>query len=241
MQVFIIASFLLSTLTGPLDEALEATEAPNTVRVAFTVELKSDRARQVFAFDPRAEVGERWRFVEAEGDDGDLDAAAAAWGAEAAPDGRLFPDDLRASLGEEVSAEDLGGAWRLRFRHRPSANDGEFDVWAAERLDAVAWLDPVADRFLRVDYALPRPVRGPDGGRLTRFDQSYFLETEPRFGLSLVTAFAIEIEGRAAFRRVRRSYSARVLEAEIFFATPNDEASFVAARKKPAGRRGPKR
>ncbi|MEO0712895.1 MAG: hypothetical protein AAFY37_03175 [Pseudomonadota bacterium] len=233
MLIPLLAAFTMATGSGPMDEALRATEAPNTMRAAFTVDLLSDRAQRTFRFDPREPIGKRWTLIDATGEDSDLDQAAAAWGAEAAPDGRLFPDDLRASFGQSVSVEDLGAAWRVRFRHAPSANDTEFDVWAAERLDAVAWLEPTQDRFLRIDYSLPKPVRGPDGGRLVKFEQTYLLEREPRWDMSFIASFSIDLEARAAFQTIRRAYSARVTDAEFFFATSAAETAFEAGRNVP--------
>ncbi|MEM1087973.1 MAG: hypothetical protein AAGH90_09590, partial [Pseudomonadota bacterium] len=171
--------FPIMTVTGPMDRALQATEAPPTLRAAFTVELRSERAERIYQYDPRLGQDERWQLVSARGEDGALDDAGAAWGAELAPDGRLFPDDLRASLGTMVEVEDLGSAWRLRFDHAPSDNDSELDAWAVRQLNAEAWVEPEEGAFIRLDYSLPKPVRGPDGGRLTRFEQSYLLEQEP--------------------------------------------------------------
>ncbi|MEM6900038.1 MAG: hypothetical protein AAF583_09735, partial [Pseudomonadota bacterium] len=212
-----------------LEAALKATEAPISLRIAFDVELISDIGRRVFRFDPRWPEGNQWRLSEDEGEDAFLDEVAATWGAEAAPDGRLFPDDLRASIGPAPRISEIGDAWRFTFQHAPSANDGEFDVWAAERLQATAWLSPVTERFLRIDYELPRPVRGPEGGRLLRFDQSYLLEADPVFGFSLITAVTVAFEARGGFRTIERRYSSRILQAEVFFATPADEAAFLSA------------
>lgn len=230
MILAILSSFMLQTNSGPMDEALRATEAPPTFRAAFKVELTSEKAKRVFGFDPRLPMDERWFLIEAVGEDGDLDHAASAWGAEAAPDGRLFPDDLRASLGARVSVDDLGGAWRVSFHHSPSANDTEFDVWAAERLAATAWLEPSEDRFLRIDYTLPQPVRGPEGGRLTRFNQSYLLDQDPVWNMSFIRSFTFEMEARAAFRKIQRSYSARIMEPEFFFSSQAAQDEFEASR-----------
>ena len=236
MLLLLVIAFPLSTAVGPVDTALDKAEAPNTMRAAFTVELSSQSATRIFDYDPRAPEGERWLLISARGEDGDLDEVAAHWGAEASPDGRLFPDDLRASLGSQVDAEDLGMAWRINFKHEPSMNDGKYDVWAAERMRATAWLDPVGDRFVRIDYTLPRPVNGPDGGKIRRYDQSYYLETEPLYGMSFVSAFTIDLEARAAFKTFRRSYSARVLQAEFFFANRAAEEAFVEMRQIGTGR-----
>ena len=151
MDFLLSFAFPLVTGAGPMDSALRATEAPETLRAAFTVEMTSSKARRTYTFDPREPEGRRWRLVIAAGEDADLDQAAAAWGAEIAPDGRLFPDDLRASFGAQVDVDDLGPAWRLTFQHAPSANDTALDVWAMQRLRAEAWLEPMNGRFLRID------------------------------------------------------------------------------------------
>lgn len=231
MNLLLSLLFQLSTAYGPIDAALDKTEAPKTLRAAFTVELTSPSASRIFDYDPREIEGQRWILISAQGDDPDLDDVSAHWGAEASPDARLFPDDLRASLGQNVEAEDLGMAWRIKFQHVPSLNDGRYDVWAAERMQASAWLDPLADRFVRIDYTLPQAVKGPDGGKIRRYDQSFYLETEPRYGMSFVSGFTIDLEARAALKTFRRSYRARIIQAEFFFANKAAEQAFVDMRQ----------
>lgn len=233
MSVVLSLAFPLITGTGPMHEALQATEAPEALRAAFTVEMTSAKASRTYMFDPREPDGRRWRLIVATGEDSDLDQAAAAWGAEIAPDGRLFPDDLRASFGDEVFVDDLGPAWRLKFQHAPSANDNALDIWAAQRLQAEAWLEPIHGSFLRIDYTLPRPVRGPNGGRLTKFKQSYLLDTEPEWGLTYISQFALEFEAKAPFRTLRQNYKAVITEATFFFASPALEKEFVTAHFDP--------
>lgn len=227
--------FPLMTVSGPMDDALRATEAPPTLRAAFTVELTSPKAERVYTFDPRLAPDERWRLVSALGEDSALDDAGAAWGAEAAPDGRLFPDDLRASLGRMVEVEDLGAAWRVSFDHVPSENDSELDAWAVSQLEAQAWIEPVGGAFLRLDYSLPRPVRGPEGGRLTKFEQSYLLEREPVWGLSYVSRYSLSFEAKAAFKTIRRDYDAVISEAMFFFSSGEAERQFVEFRQSESG------
>lgn len=231
MLTVFLASLTMTTGSGPMHSALEATEAPDTFRAAFTVELSSQSARQVYTFDPREPLGQRWQLVSRIGEDPELDAVAANWAQEAAPDGRLFPDDLRACLGQTVEVDTDYHAWRVRFRHHPNFNDNEFDRWAAERLQATAWLDPVGERFLRIDYALPGAVKGPSGGKLTRYNQSYILRTEPRWGFSYVSGFEIELEARAAFKRITRRYEARVTDVQFFFASEEAEHSYRHAQQ----------
>jgi len=225
--------FSILQLTDPVEIALRASEAPKSVRVAFEVELRSDEAVRVFAFDPRLDAAQKWQLQYAQGEDGYLDEIAAAWGAEAAPDGRLFPDDLRASLGTDFLVENLGAAWKLKFEHTPSANDGSFDVWAAEQLEATAWISPESGRFLRIDYELPAPVDGPEGGRLLSYEQSYFLEVDPDYQLSLITSYKLDLVARGVLRKERRQYAMQTRNVEVFFATPEDEARFIAAKSIP--------
>jgi len=225
-----LISLAAATGSGPMHAALEATEAPDTLRAAFTVELVSNSANHTYLFDPRLPPGARWVVLEHRGNDPELDQVAASWAAEPAPDGRLFPDDLRESLGPSVDVNSDGDAWRINFRHQPNYNDTEFDVWAAERLKATAWLDPVGERFQRIDYTLPRPVNGPSGGKLTRYEQSYLLKTEPRWGFSYVSGFTIDLEARAAFKRIERRFEAKVTDVYFFFASTDAEAAYDARR-----------
>jgi hypothetical protein len=227
LQLF-LASMSMATGTGPMHAALEATEAPGTLRASFRVELSSSAARHVYAFDPRLEPGKRWQVISKQGRDPELDTVAHAWASEPAPDGRLFPDQLRLCLGQTVEVDTDGAAWRIGFRHHTKHTDTDFDRWAAERLQATAWLDPVGERFLRIDYALPRPVNVPNGGRLISYDQSYILHTEPRWGFTYVRAFAIELEARAAMRRIHRRYEAKVTDVQFFFSSASAEAEFLA-------------
>ncbi|GAB5459768.1 MAG: hypothetical protein Hens3KO_27980 [Henriciella sp.] len=229
MSILLVFAMPLAIGYEPMDDALRATEAPETLRAAFTVEMQSAKANRTYKYDPRLPVAERWALLSARGEDSALDEAGAAWGAELAPDGRLFPDDLRESLGTDVKIKDFGAGWRLQFQHAPSANDSALDVWASQQLNAVAWLDPVNSCFLRIDYTLPRPVRGPKGGRLTRFNQSYLLETEPEWGLSYISQFKLEFEAKAPFRTIRQSYTAVISEATFFFASSAAEAQYVAS------------
>ena len=224
-----LSLFFFMQLASPIDDALLATEAPKSLRIAFEVELSSESATHVYSFDPRLDEGKRWQVVSHSGEDAYLDEVAANWAAESAPDGRLFPDDLRASLGADVQTEKLGEAWKLRFRHAPSANDNTFDVWAAEQLMATAWLSPIDGRFIRIDYELPRSARLPGGGRLTRYDQTYFLEEDPVYRFSLITSFKVDLEARGGFRRERRSYKMHARNIEVFFASAEAEAQYFAA------------
>ncbi len=230
MWIAFLISLAMATGSGPMHAALEATEAPETLRAAFTVELASISSRQTYFYDPRLPAGARWVVIERLGHDPELDQVAASWGAEPAPDSRLFPDDLRESLGSQVEVNTDGDAWRLSFKHHPNYNDTEFDVWAAERLKATAWLDPVGERFQRIDYTLPKPVKGPSGGKLTRYEQSYHLKTEPRWGFSYVSGFTIDLEARAAFKRVERRFEAKVTDVHFFFASTDAEAEYDARR-----------
>lgn len=230
MSVSLTLLFPLITGFGPMDKALSATEAPRTARILFEVELTNGKAVRTYRFDPREAEGAQWVLLTTSGEAEDLDEFGDDWGAEQAPDGRLFPDDLRASLGKEVEVEDLGAAWRIQFSHVPSDNDNAFDQWAIAQLKASAWIDPVSDRFLRIDYSLPKPVRGPEGGKLTRLDQSWYLETDPVYDLSLITAFSIDFEARAGFAKVSRSYQAKVTYAEILFSNNAAREQYLASR-----------
>jgi len=230
MLAALMAPILVVSDTGPLDEAIAATQAPETLRAAFTLELRGDNAYRVYDFDPRRPEGSRWLLLKEDGENSELDQVGAAWGAETAPDGRLFPDNLRASMSRELRAEDYGTAWRVSFDHEPSGRGGELDQWAAQHLEAQAWLEPNSARLLRIDHTLPQPVSGPRGVRLLKYEQSHYLETEPTYGLSFISAISVDLEARAGFRRIARRYEARVIKVEFFFASIADEAVFLEAR-----------
>ena len=70
MSVFLSLAFPLVTGGGPMDAALRATEAPDSLRAAFTVEMTSAKASRTYTFDPREPEGRRWRLVIATGEDG---------------------------------------------------------------------------------------------------------------------------------------------------------------------------
>mgnify|MGYP006204318695 CR=1 FL=1 len=61
MLVAFLISLAMATGSGPMHAALEATEAPDTLRAAFTVELVSNSANHTYLFDPRLPPGARLR------------------------------------------------------------------------------------------------------------------------------------------------------------------------------------
>ena len=86
------------------------------------------------------------------------------------------------------------------------------------------------ERFQRIDYTLPKPVHGPSGGKLTRYEQSYRLKTARRWGFSYVSGFTIDLEARAAFKRIERRFEAKVTDVYFFFASTDAEAAYDALR-----------
>ncbi|MEL6566804.1 MAG: hypothetical protein AAFQ22_00190 [Pseudomonadota bacterium] len=232
MWIALVAPLLVTSDSGPLSDALLAADAPDTLRAAFTVEITAGDAFRVYRFDPREPERSRWSLLKEQGENSEIDDIGAAWGAEAAPDGRLFPDDLGSSFSGTVQADVFDTAWRVRIVHRPTFHEDPLDVWAAQHLESSAWLDSQSGHFLRLDHTLPRPVTGPRGVRVMRYNQSYFLERDPEFGVSFITAISIDLEARAGFRMVQRAYEVRILSAELFFASIADETAFLEARGK---------
>lgn len=229
-------SLQLSTQDGPVGEALEALEAPETLRAAFTVRLESDWAERVYSFDPRLPEAERWQVVSGEGDDDDLDRIAAAWGGAEAPDQRLFLRSLAGGVGKQVDVSDLGKAWRMQFDHIPRAMTyGVLDAEPTTPIEAELWLKPGMRRFMRFDFSLPQPVTTPDGVRLEEFRQSYLLETEPVWGLSYVSSIAVSLEAEGRYREVDHDYTAQIVSIEFFFTSPEAEALFEVQRQSDTG------
>lgn len=221
--------FLMATTRDPLAGALEAADPPDSVRAAFVVELQDDEALRVLRYDPRYPMEDRWEELAREGQSRELDAAVADWQAQVSPDGRLFPDDLGASMGALVEVEDLGAAWRVHFTHLPSDNDGPLDRWAADHLSAVAWLEPTRDRFIRIEYVAHESFDYPGGGRVTAYEQSYQLDADPEFGFSFITGYRVKVEGSFALASISRDYRVKVRSVDIFFASEAEEKLYLSS------------
>jgi hypothetical protein len=235
---FVAAAFLISTGRPPLDTALSHAEPPTSMRAAFTVELTDGEAFRAVNFDPRiTDPAGKWRVVSSEGKSEELDRAVQEWGSEAAPDGWLFPDDLRASMGAVVEADDLGGAWKLQFQHLPSENDGPLDIWVADHLVGYAWLEPVNQNLLRVEYVAPKAFNAPGGGTVEAYEHAYVLRQDPKYGVTFVSAYMVDVQGEYLSTRISRSYRARITSVDFFFSSPVEEALF-RSRQKRAGTAG---
>ncbi|WP_084417833.1 hypothetical protein [Henriciella litoralis] len=225
----------ISAETGPVSDALKASEVPYTFRAAFTVELSSDSAYRTFSFDPRWPDGDRWRLIGGDGEDVALDAAASVWSHEASPDSRLFRNGLRAAMGQMIEAEDLGAVWRLSFSHVPDLANTDLTIWLADEVKANAWLDPATGRFLRLDYRLEAPVPGPGGGEITQFSRSYILETDPDWGYTYTSAFLVNDEMIAETGGVRRDYSAKITSVEFFYVRASGQHKDVVQPQETSG------
>ncbi|MAP93513.1 MAG: hypothetical protein CMK07_01065 [Ponticaulis sp.] len=234
MDFGLIASvFLIATSKAPLDTALLRTEPPTSLRAAFTVELTDGEAFREVRFDPRiSDMNKRWDVVTAEGESAELDMAVTQWGSQVSPDGWLIPDDLRASMGGVVDAQDMGGLWTIEFEHQPSENDGPLDIWASEHLIGQSWLEPVTQQFVRVEYSAPEPFDGPNGGRVDAYHHTYILSPDPEYGVTFVSAYMVDVKGSFLTESLSRSYRARVTAIDFFFSSPVEEALFEATRKK---------
>ena len=221
MTLILSLAFTLTT-AGPVDTAVRATEAPNALRAAFTVEISNNDASLLYRYDPREAAGSRWQRLASAGEDRRLDAVAEAWSREAAPDGRLFADNLRANLSGQVEIDDFGSAWRVQFDHATDATG------LGGSLEAEAWLEPMTGRFMRIDYALPAPIKQADGTALNAFQQSYRLETEPAWGLSYIAEYQVQLEVADVQRTQSEAYRVVVKEATFFFSTPAHEDAYRA-------------
>ncbi len=229
----IAAAFLISTEAAPLDTALARSEPPISMRAAFTVEMTDGTAFREIHFDPRLpNEAERWSVVSSTGKSRELDLAVSEWGKQSSPDGWLFADDLRASMGSIVEAEDMGAAWRIHFQHHASENDGPLDVWAADHLAGSAWLEPVNSQFLRIDYTSFEPFDGPKGGKIESYSHSYMLGQDAEYGITYVSAFKVDVQGSFLNARIERAYRVKVKSVEFFFASKEEEARYRQQQKK---------
>ncbi len=227
----VAAAFLVSTGDDPLDSALVRTEPPPSLRAAFTVELTDGEAFREIRFDPRDPEDEAWQVVEATGQSRELDFAVEEWGAEDDPDGWLFADDLRASLGNIVDAIDAGAAWQIQFQHQLSGNDGPLDAWAAEHLAGSAWLEPVNAQFLRIDYSAMEPFSGPNGGRIEAYNHTYLLQQDPEYDITFVAAYKVDVRGQFLNTSLDRAYRVRVTDVDFFFSSAAEEALYWSRRR----------
>ena len=92
-------------------------------------------------------------------------------------------------------------------------------------------MEPINGRFLRIDYTLPRPVRGPKGGRLTKFESILSARNRAGMGTHLyVSQFELNFEAKAAFRTIRQNYKAVITEATFFFASPRTGTAICFSR-----------
>lgn len=226
MSLLLAFALPASFATGPVETAVRATEAPSALRAAFTVEMRSASAERLFSYDPRRPNGERWQTVSAVGLDSELDAVAAQWAAEAAPDSRLFADNLRVGLTGANTVEDYGAALRVSFAHTPVGMSPANDATDAAAMDAEAWVEPTQGRILRLAYRLNAPIQRADGSALTQYSQDYLLESEQAWGLSYISAYKVSLAVEQGGEVSQQDYQANIRGATFFFATPALEDAY---------------
>ena len=223
-------AFVIASSEPPVSEALAATKAPKTLRAAFTLEVTSGEALRIIRFDPRLTGPAMWQLTEAKGRDSDLDAVIEGWSSDTSADGLLFPDNLSERLGAFVDLQDAGAAWTVDFRPSVTVGDTSFDIQASQHLAGRVWLDPVSRRFVRVEYESVGRFRVDGVGRIDRLSQNYVLGQDRELGLSYVTAFELSFTaGRGPVTR-SQTISARLLDVEFFFASPEALAAWQAER-----------
>jgi hypothetical protein len=204
-----------ASFPAPLESALKAAEAPVSLRAAFTATLSTETGEAVVRFDPRKPGYERWAILKGTTSP-DLILAVNEWMQEPAPDGRLFPDDLRPSIGGELDWRAIDGWWVASFRPKQSANDGEFDSWIASHLYGRAWIDPETNALSRIAYWAPRPFDAPDEGRVETLDQAWDFAYAPEFGASYAVSWRIRAEGSTALQPMRRSMTVTLSDIVLF-------------------------
>lgn len=212
--------------TGPVETAIRATEAPNALRAAFTVEIRSDTAERLFSYDPRRAEAMRWQTLSARGEDARLDAVAAQWAAETAPDNRLFADNIRSSLTGATNIEDLGAAWRVGFTQTSKEASPVSGFKDTVILDGEAWVEPSQGRLMRLSYRLKAPILQADGGQLTDYSQTYLLESERAWGLSYISAYKVSMAVESDGQTLNQAYQANIRQATFFFANPASEDAY---------------
>jgi len=223
-------AFVIATSEPPVSDALAATDSPKTLRAAFTLEVTSGEALRIIRFDPRLTGPAMWQLTEAKGRNDSLDGVLEGWSVDTSADGLLFPDNLSERLGAFVDLQDAGAAWTVDFRPAVTGGDTSFDIQASQHLAGRVWLDPMSRRFVRVEYESVGRFRVDGVGRIDRLSQNYVLGQDREFGLSYVTAFELSFTaGRGPVTR-SQTISARLLDVEFFFASPEALAAWQAGR-----------
>lgn len=204
-------------LDARIAHALALTRPAQTLRLAFEVELASGRARRRFRFDPRLPTGRRVAMSGGTGQDDRLAALFAAWVAEPAPDGRLFPDLLGERMTNPRRSMAANGDVVLAFAPTALPRDTGDLAFITDYLEGEAVLPFGAGGFSEIRYRLETPVRW-QGGVLQRNDHIYRLGHAPRFGLSFIEALRIEAVGQIAFQAFSQALTVQVLSIDPFFA-----------------------
>ena len=236
MSGWIAFAFVMSTTQTPLSEALDATDAPDTLRAAFTLSVRSGDAVRTVRYDPRLAPGEVWTLSDPRGRSDELDIVLSEWRAVDSADAMIFPDDLRLRLGADVEVEDMGAAWALSFRPSLTVRDTVLDIRASEHLAGLVWVEPETERVVRIEYASTRPFDVRGLGRVDSLTQSYVLSYDERLGISFISAFDIAYSGsRGPISRSSR-IEARLVDVEFFFSSPAAEVEWMKIREDKSGR-----
>ena len=231
----ILLALQLATSIPPIEETIRATEVPDTIRASFSVQMTSDTAVRFYVYDPRMSPGTQWQMLGSSGDDPELDAAAAAWESEFAPDARLFINDLRQHLGDEAEVDDFGKAWRIKFKQEGVSGERTLGIFAAPELEASAWIEPRDNRLMRIDFRLPAPVETTDDTVIERYDQRYLMDEDEEWGFRYVGAYSLDFKAERNGLPIEQSFSAKITSAEFFFNTPEEQAKFEAERQAGSG------
>jgi hypothetical protein len=134
-----------------------------------------------------------------------------------APDARLLPDILAARLAGGSVGVNPPGEVRVTFDAPTEQGEG-LGAWLPSRLAGTALMPPGAAAFSAVNLRADGPFdAGP--ARVSVFDQTYGLEVDALFDISLIRRFDLRAMARLGLGSVERRLSVDVLEVEPFFAT----------------------
>lgn len=223
-------AFVISVTEAPVSEALAATDAPKTLRAAFTLEVSTTEAKRVVRFDPRLTGPAMWQVENLGGKSEALDTIVMSWTENTSADAILFPDNVRERLGGFVELRDAGAAWFVDFQPLEVAGDTDFDLQTRAHLKGRIWLDPVSERFVRVDYQSVGRFQVKGLGRIDRLSQSYVFNQEPELGLTYITAFELTFTGGRGPITRSETISARLLDVEFVFSSPEAMAAWESRR-----------
>ena len=219
----ILGASAAAQMPSALDDAIAASEPPPTLRIAFLGRLQTQTAWRDIHYDARRPRGDRFSILRGEGEDAELDAIVQDWSADAAPDGRLWADQLRSRLAKGGRATRQDGRMTAWFAPATTVGDAPLDTWMASHLSGRLTLDEDARFVEQIQFTAERAI-DLGGARVTEFAQVYDLDIAPIYDVAFVRRFTLQGEGWSGWRTEARVLRFELLEADFHMATDAEQS-----------------